>query len=118
MSWDDAVDGVDRDTPGGRPPRAWEVAQRLRRHAAAMSLARVLYLSGSADRGVRPDDTAELARCAGGDVLVIDGAGHLGSIKVANDEVLDWALNTFEQAEERVAETAASPRGSVGTRCG
>lgn len=35
MSWDDAVDGVDRDTPGGRPPRAWEVAQRLRRHAAA-----------------------------------------------------------------------------------
>ncbi|OHE88531.1 MAG: error-prone DNA polymerase [Lysobacterales bacterium RIFOXYD1_FULL_69_11] len=35
MSWDDAVDGVDRDTPGGRPPRAWEVAQRLGRHAAA-----------------------------------------------------------------------------------
>ena len=35
VSWDDAVDGVDRDTPGGRPPRAWEVAQRLRRHAAA-----------------------------------------------------------------------------------
>ncbi|MBB1061487.1 error-prone DNA polymerase [Marilutibacter spongiae] len=29
MSWDDAVDGVDRDTPGGRPPRAWEVARRL-----------------------------------------------------------------------------------------
>jgi len=23
-------DGVDRDTPGGRPPRAWETAQRLR----------------------------------------------------------------------------------------
>ncbi len=35
MSWDDAVDGVDRDTPGGRPPRAWEVAQRLRLSAAA-----------------------------------------------------------------------------------
>ncbi|KRD77233.1 error-prone DNA polymerase [Lysobacter sp. Root983] len=34
MSWDDAVNGVDRDTPGGRPPRAWEVAQRLRLQAA------------------------------------------------------------------------------------
>ncbi|UHQ22841.1 error-prone DNA polymerase [Lysobacter sp. 5GHs7-4] len=34
MSWDDAVNGVDRDTPGGRLPRAWEVAQRLRLQAA------------------------------------------------------------------------------------
>jgi len=34
MSWDDAVDGVDRDTPGGRAPRAWEVAQRLGLRAA------------------------------------------------------------------------------------
>ncbi|WP_225540341.1 error-prone DNA polymerase [Xanthomonas sp. XNM01] len=30
MSWDDAVDGVDADTPGGRMPRAWQVAARLR----------------------------------------------------------------------------------------
>ena len=29
MSWDDAVDGVDADTPGGRMPRAWQVARRL-----------------------------------------------------------------------------------------
>ncbi len=34
MSWDDAVDGVDRDTPGGRPPRAWEIARRLSLRAA------------------------------------------------------------------------------------
>ncbi len=33
MSWDDAVDGVDRDTPGGRPPRAWTAAARLREAA-------------------------------------------------------------------------------------
>ncbi len=33
MSWDDAVDGVDRDTPGGRPPRAWTVTARLREAA-------------------------------------------------------------------------------------
>jgi pimeloyl-ACP methyl ester carboxylesterase len=74
----------------------------VRRHAAAMDLAHVLYVSGSEDRGVRPDDTAELARKAGGDFLIIDGAGHLGAIKVANDEVLDWALDTFEQAERRI----------------
>ncbi|MFP7721518.1 error-prone DNA polymerase [Lysobacter sp. A3-1-A15] len=34
MSWDDAIDGVDRDTPGGRPPRAWEVTRRLALPAA------------------------------------------------------------------------------------
>ena len=34
MSWDDAVDGVDRETPGGRMPRAWQVAQRRRLPAA------------------------------------------------------------------------------------
>ncbi len=34
MSWDEAVGGVDRDTPGGRAPRAWEVAQRLGLRAA------------------------------------------------------------------------------------
>ena len=34
MSRDDAVDGVDRETPGGRMPRAWEVAQRRRLPAA------------------------------------------------------------------------------------
>lgn len=34
MSWDDAIDGVDRDTPGGRMPRAWEVARRFLSRAA------------------------------------------------------------------------------------
>ncbi|GHC01624.1 error-prone DNA polymerase [Thermomonas carbonis] len=34
MSWDDAVDGVDRETPGGRMPRAWQVAQRRTLQAA------------------------------------------------------------------------------------
>ncbi len=29
MNGDDAVGGVDRDTPGGTMPRAWEVARRL-----------------------------------------------------------------------------------------
>jgi error-prone DNA polymerase len=30
MSWDDAVDGVDRETPGGRTPRARQLALRMR----------------------------------------------------------------------------------------
>jgi len=34
MSGDELVHGVAPDTPGGRPPRAWEVAQRLGRRAA------------------------------------------------------------------------------------
>jgi error-prone DNA polymerase len=34
MSWDDAIDGVDRETPGGRMPRALRVARRLPARAA------------------------------------------------------------------------------------
>ncbi len=34
MSWDDAVDGVDRDTPGGRIPRALRMARRIGPRAA------------------------------------------------------------------------------------
>ena len=34
MSWDDAVDGVDRETPGGQMPRAWQVAHRFAAPAA------------------------------------------------------------------------------------
>ena len=33
MSWDDAIDGVDRETPGDRMPRALQVAARLRNAA-------------------------------------------------------------------------------------
>ncbi|HEY0503851.1 MAG TPA: error-prone DNA polymerase [Lysobacter sp.] len=33
MSWDDAIDGVDRDTPGDRMPRALQVVARLRNAA-------------------------------------------------------------------------------------
>ena len=34
MSWDDAIDGVDSDTPGGRLPRALRIARQLQRPAA------------------------------------------------------------------------------------
>jgi error-prone DNA polymerase len=34
VSWDDAINGVDRETPGGHMPRAWQVAQRRSLRAA------------------------------------------------------------------------------------
>ena len=34
ISWDDAVDGVDRETPGGRVPRALRIARRIGPRAA------------------------------------------------------------------------------------
>ena len=34
MSWDDAIGGVDRETPGGRIPRALRIASTLQRDAA------------------------------------------------------------------------------------
>ncbi|MES1211510.1 MAG: alpha/beta hydrolase, partial [Acidobacteriota bacterium] len=72
----------------------------LRRQAPFLNLDAVSYVSGGADRGVPPDETRELAGAAGGRVLIVPGAGHLESIKVANAEVIALALDTFRRAEE------------------
>jgi pimeloyl-ACP methyl ester carboxylesterase len=72
----------------------------IRRHAPVMSLGAASYVSGAADRGVRPEDTRELAALAGGRALIVPGAGHLESIKVANAEVIALALDTFRRAAE------------------
>jgi Alpha/beta hydrolase family len=72
----------------------------LRRHAAAMSLGAVTYVSGERDRGVRPEDTRMLADLAGGRCHIVEGAGHLASIKTATEEVISLALDTFQRAEE------------------
>lgn len=71
----------------------------IRRHAPAMSLGAVSYVSGEKDPGVLPGETRELAMAAGGQAVIIPGAGHLESIKVANAEVLALALDTFRRAE-------------------
>src|SRR5436309_3046549 len=71
-----------------------------RRHAGAMPLAAVTYVSGERDRGARPEDTRALAAAAGGRCRIVPGAGHLGAIKVAGEEVLALALDTFRRAEE------------------
>lgn len=71
-----------------------------RRHAAAMALRAVAYVSGELDPGVRPEDTRALAEAAGGQWRIVPGADHLGAIKVAGEEVLSLALDTFRRAEE------------------
>lgn len=71
-----------------------------RRHAGAMALGAVTYVSGERDRGVRPGDTRALAEAAGGRCRIVPGAGHLGAIKVAGEEILALALDTFRRAEE------------------
>ncbi len=73
----------------------------IRRHAASMSLRAVTYVSGELDRGARPEDTLALAGFAGAQCRIIPGAGHLASIKVAGEEVIGFALETFRRAEEK-----------------
>lgn len=96
-----------RMAPWGRPfyfvfrrgtPRAYRFLD-ARAHAAALSLRAATYISGDRDRGVRPEDTRELARLTGGRHHIVPGADHLGSIKVAADEIVGLALETFRRAE-------------------
>jgi pimeloyl-ACP methyl ester carboxylesterase len=70
----------------------------MRRHAEAFSLRAVTYVGGAKDPGIHPDDTRELAARAGGRHHIVDGAGHLDSIKLARREVLALALETFASA--------------------
>ena len=72
----------------------------IRRHAGALTVRAVTYVSGERDRGVRPEDTRILAARAGGRAHIVPGAGHLGSIKMAQEEVIALALDTFRRAEE------------------
>jgi pimeloyl-ACP methyl ester carboxylesterase len=81
-----------------------------RSHAGAMGLGAVTYISGERDRGVRPSDTEELARLAGGRAHIVPGADHLASIKLATEEILELALDTFQRAEE--VTSRSSPSGT------
>ncbi len=71
----------------------------MRRHAEAFSLRAVTYVGGAKDEGVHPDDTRDLATRARGRCHIVDRAGHLEAIKLANQEVLALALETFARAE-------------------
>ncbi|MEM7585087.1 MAG: alpha/beta fold hydrolase [Acidobacteriota bacterium] len=71
----------------------------LSRHAPHLRVRSVGYISGELDRGVLSTETRRLARLAHGRSLVIQGADHLEAIKKGAEEVLAFALDTFELAE-------------------
>jgi pimeloyl-ACP methyl ester carboxylesterase len=71
----------------------------LKRHAPHLRVRAVAYIGGEDDSGAWAVDTRELAAAAGGEVLIVPGAGHLGAIKVAPEEVVRVALATFAAAE-------------------
>ena len=78
-------------------PRAYRYLD-ARPHARDLGLGAVTYISGALDQGVRPHETEELARLAGGRCHIVPGADHLGAVKVATAEVLALALETFRRA--------------------
>lgn len=96
-----------RTAPAGRPcylffRSCFRCANQffdMRRHARALTARAVAYVSGDRDRGVRPEDTRELAAEAGGRCRIIPGASHLGAMKVAPGEVIGLALATFAAGE-------------------
>lgn len=67
----------------------------LRCHAPALPMP-VAYVAGDQDPGIPVADTRELARRAGGEVVIVPDAGHLQPIKRDTGRVLDLALRTFE----------------------
>ncbi len=71
----------------------------LRRHAPHLRARAVAYAAGGRDAGVPAAETAELARLAGARYRLVPGAGHLESIKMAGEEVIRLALETFESAD-------------------
>ena len=70
----------------------------LRRHAPHLRARAVAYVSGDRDTGVLAAETAELALQARAHCRVVPDAGHLESIKMAGEEVIRLALETFERA--------------------
>lgn len=71
----------------------------LRRHAPALRVARAAYAAGGRDPGIPAEQTRELARRAGAELLIVPEAGHLEAIKVAEEEVVALARQTFAAAE-------------------
>lgn len=72
----------------------------LRRHAPALKVPRAAYAAGGQDPGIPAEQTRELARLAGAEVLIVPEAGHLEAIKVAEEAVIALALATFREGEQ------------------
>lgn len=84
----------------------------IRRHAVALRLAAAAYVSGECDTGIRPEETADLARRAGARYLIVPGAEHLGALKRAPGAVIGLALDTFARAEAGAQRHRRAWRGS------
>ena len=84
----------------------------LRRHAPHLQVGAAAYVGGESDRGVRAEETRELARRAGGGCRTIAGAGHLEAIKTAGSEVIALALATFERGASRITCIPACSRAA------
>lgn len=72
----------------------------LRLHAPHLRVGACAYIYGARDPGIPEAHTRDLAKRAGGEILVVD-AGHLEAIKVANREVLALALATMRKGTAR-----------------
>lgn len=94
-----------RQAPFGRPfylvfrsglARAYAYLD-LRRHAPHLGVRAVAYVGGADDPGIPAPDHRRLAEIARGELLLVPGAGHLASIKMATPDVLGLALATLEK---------------------
>lgn len=75
-----------------------------RRQAGATGAARTAYVAGALDPGIPSSHSRELARRAGGELLLVADAAHLEAIKRARQSTLDLALSTFAAAARGRAE--------------
>ena len=72
----------------------------IRRHAAACRGKAILYVGGDADPGIPVRSFEEMRDAAEAELLLVPGAGHLQSIKQAQEEILRRALELFRRAED------------------
>src|SRR4029077_3319334 len=72
----------------------------LQSHAPFLRAKAVAYSGGEKDPGVLADETRELARLASGRSLIVPGADHLAAVKIANEELIGLAIETFRKAEK------------------
>lgn len=96
-----------RSAPWGRPfylffcaflRRAYRFGD-MRQHAASLRGRLLHYVAGAADPSIPAEDSRQLAAASGSPLLLVPGAGHLGSIKLAQNQIVAAALELFARAE-------------------
>lgn len=96
-----------RSAPWGRPfyllfraflRRAYRFGD-MRLHAAALRGRLLHYVAGAEDPSIPAEDSRRLAAASGSPLLLVPEAGHLGSIKLAQNQIVTAALELFARAE-------------------